>query len=80
MNKRFLIFGVLFVATIIYSQIAAGEDKFYFRSLADSYVDKGQYEQAISAYTKSIERHPNHGDIIYDRGNTYYLGEYAGHP
>lgn len=54
-----------------------GNDAFYYRSLADSYVDKGEYEQAIIAYNESIKRHPGRADIIYDRGSTYYLmGDY----
>ena len=44
--------------------------KAYFnRGLA--YDDKGQYDQAISDYSKAIEINPRLADAYYNRGNSY---------
>ena len=41
-------------------------DTYYSRGLAHNKM--GQYDKAISDYTKAIELNPKHADIYYSRG------------
>ncbi len=42
---------------------------YYNRGLA--YFEKGQYDQAISDYTKALEINPRYARAYYDRGSAY---------
>ena len=43
----------------------------------NAYFEKGQYDQAISDYTKALEINPRDAWAYFDRGNAYFeKGEY----
>lgn len=42
---------------------------------AANFHSKGEFEKAIAAYEKVLEAHPNHPDVLSDRGTTYLLME-----
>jgi len=37
----------------------------------NDYSDKGNYDQAIAAYDKAIQRNPDYAEAYYGRGNAY---------
>jgi len=44
-----------------------------YANRGNSYVDKGEYNLAISDYTKVLEINPKDARVYCDRGWTYYL-------
>ncbi len=57
-------------------QTESEDAEFYFNRGVASY-DKGQYDQAISEFTKAIEIDPKDAEAYKDRGDTYELkGQY----
>jgi tetratricopeptide (TPR) repeat protein len=70
-----IIFKIFFILTIFIGCAATQEvkedaDTYYNRG--NAYEKKGQYDKAISDFTKAIEINPRHADAYYSRGVVYY--------
>jgi tetratricopeptide (TPR) repeat protein len=51
-------------------EIKEDAETYYNRGIV--YEKKGQYDKAISDFTKAIEINPGHADAYYTRGVVYY--------
>ena len=49
------------------------KDAEFYNNRGMAYRDKGQYNQAISDYNKSLEINPTFAEAYYNRGRAYYL-------
>jgi tetratricopeptide (TPR) repeat protein len=70
-----IIFLIFFILTIFIGCAATHETKedaeaYYNRG--NAYKKNGQYDKAISDFTKAIEINPRHADAYYTRGVVYY--------
>jgi tetratricopeptide (TPR) repeat protein len=70
-----IIFKIFFILTILIGcastqEIKEDAETYYNRGIV--YEKKGQYDKAISDFTKAIEINPGHADAYYTRGVVYY--------
>lgn len=49
------------------------QDTNYYNNRGTAFSSKGDYDRAISDYTKAIELDPKNSDAYYNRGNTYVM-------
>ena len=70
-----IIFKIFFILTIFIGCAATQEtkeDAEAYYNQGNAYEKKGQYNEAISDYTKAIEINPMYADAYYTRGVVYY--------
>ena len=73
--NKLSIAALIMVFFFVWPCYALGYDTYYSRGLA--YNQIGQYEKAISDYTKAIDLKPKHADTYYSRGLAYnQMGHY----
>jgi tetratricopeptide (TPR) repeat protein len=61
---------IVFTGTLLISGCPSKQDAAHV-DRANAYAEKGQYDQAISEYTKAIELNPMYAKAYYNRGHTY---------
>ena len=61
-----VLIGVFLSISSVYADTA---EEYYNRG--DAYLDKGNFDEAISCYTKAIELNPNDANGYYNRGTIY---------
>jgi tetratricopeptide (TPR) repeat protein len=62
---------IVFTGTLLISGCPRNQDAVHVNR-GNDYAEKGQYDQAISEYTKAIELNPRFADAYYNRGNAYH--------
>ena len=70
-----IIFKIFFILAILIGCAATQEikeDAEAYYNRGNAYEKKGQYDKAISDFTKAIEINPRHADACYNRGVVYY--------
>jgi len=76
MKLFFRIILKIFLILIIFIGCAATqetkEDAEVYYNRGNTYAKNGQYDNAISDFTKAIEINPKHADAYYSRGVVYY--------
>jgi tetratricopeptide (TPR) repeat protein len=56
---------------LLFFLISCTKDAAFYVSRANDYGKKGQYDEAISDYTKALEIDPKDAWAYYNRGNVY---------
>ena len=73
-----IIIKIFFILTIFIGCAATQEteeDAEIYYNQGNAYKKNGQYDKAISDFTKAIEINPKHADAYYTRGVVYYYKE-----
>jgi len=74
MLKVFLWVLISTISVIISSECLAS-DVYFHNKKGLSAIENGQYENAISAFSKAISKNPHSGEIYYNLGQAYYLNK-----
>ncbi len=69
MKKLILIALAIFISTCATPKMGNNAETYYNRG--NAYGKKGQYDKAISDYTKAIEINPSYAKAYYNRGVAY---------
>ena len=66
--KRIVTVLMLLLLLLIYPNISSAQDAAFYFQQGQALFDKGNYAEAIKAYTNAIELNPNHGEAYRRRG------------